>query len=169
MVTYVKIIHFLMWVFLFWVYFQISDVGFVDIKKNQSLVELECQRWASKGINIKYEIRDNRNGYKAGALKEGMKHSYVKQCDYVAIFDADFQPEPDYLWRTVPFLLHNPEVALVQARWKFGNFFSLTVLYFLPLDFPTCVGATLFFTTKCFGSFWLVQESIFKHALLFFF
>ncbi|XP_061975597.1 glucomannan 4-beta-mannosyltransferase 9-like [Populus nigra] len=87
----------------------------------KSLVELECQRWASKGINIKYEIRDNRKGYKAGALKEGMKHSYVKQCDYVAIFDADFQPEPNYLWRTIPFLVHNPEIALVQARWKFVN------------------------------------------------
>lgn len=87
----------------------------------KDLVELECQRWASKGINIKYEIRDNRNGYKAGALKEGMKHSYVKQCDYVAIFDADFQPEPDFLWRTIPFLVHNPDIALVQARWKFVN------------------------------------------------
>ncbi|KAH7512098.1 glucomannan 4-beta-mannosyltransferase 9 isoform X1 [Ziziphus jujuba] len=87
----------------------------------KDLVELECQRWASKGINIKYEIRDNRNGYKAGALKEGMKRSYVKHCDYVAIFDADFQPEPDFLWRTIPFLVHNPELALVQARWKFVN------------------------------------------------
>ncbi|XP_010243535.1 PREDICTED: glucomannan 4-beta-mannosyltransferase 9 [Nelumbo nucifera] len=87
----------------------------------KSLVELECQRWASKGINIRYEIRDNRNGYKAGALKEGMKRSYVRECDYVAIFDADFQPEPDFLWRTIPFLVHNPDIALVQARWKFVN------------------------------------------------
>ncbi|CAI9097833.1 OLC1v1034343C3 [Oldenlandia corymbosa var. corymbosa] len=87
----------------------------------KALVETECQRWASKGVNIKYEIRDNRNGYKAGALKEGLKHSYVKQCDYVAIFDADFQPEPDFLWRTIPFLVHNPQLALVQARWKFVN------------------------------------------------
>lgn len=85
------------------------------------MVSTECQRWASKGINIKYEIRDNRKGYKAGALKEGLTHSYVKQCDFVAIFDADFQPEPDFLWRTIPFLVHNPELALVQARWKFGK------------------------------------------------
>ena len=95
-------------------------------------MELECQRWGSKGINIKYEIRDNRNGYKAGALKEGMKHSYVKQCDYVAIFDADFQPEPDFLWRAVPFLLHNPDIALVQARWKFGIcFFTKYLVLFM--------------------------------------
>ena len=93
----------------------------------QELVQLECQRWASKGVNIKYEVRDNRNGYKAGALKEGMKRSYVKQCDYVAIFDADFQPEPDFLWRTVPFLAHNPELALIQARWKFGNYRYLSL------------------------------------------
>lgn len=86
----------------------------------QDLVVMECQRWASKGINIKYEIRDNRKGYKAGALREGMKHSYVNNCDFVAIFDADFQPEADFLRRTLPFLLHNPKVALVQARWKFG-------------------------------------------------
>ncbi|KAH0980943.1 hypothetical protein GBA52_008120 [Prunus armeniaca] len=50
-----------------------------------------------------------------------MKHSYVKQCDYVAIFDADFQPEPDFLYRTIPFLVHNSDLALVQARWKFVN------------------------------------------------
>ncbi|KAK1324050.1 Glucomannan 4-beta-mannosyltransferase 9 [Acorus calamus] len=98
---------------------QVLDDSTDPVIKN--LVELECQRWASKGINIKYEIRDNRNGYKAGALKEGMKHSYVKECDYIAIFDADFQPEPDYLWRTIPFLLYNPDIALVQARWKFVN------------------------------------------------
>ncbi|CAK8544005.1 unnamed protein product [Lathyrus sativus] len=87
----------------------------------KELVQIECQRWANKGVNIKYEVRDNRNGYKAGALREGMKHSYVKQCDFVAIFDADFQPESNFLWRTVPFLVHNSELALIQARWKFVN------------------------------------------------
>ncbi|KAL1205827.1 putative glucomannan 4-beta-mannosyltransferase 15 [Cardamine amara subsp. amara] len=85
------------------------------------MVNMECGKWASKGINIKCERRDNRNGYKAGALKQGMRHSYVKQCNFIAIFDADFQPEPDYLQRAVPFLIHNSELALVQARWIFVN------------------------------------------------
>ncbi|KAL8159727.1 hypothetical protein V2J09_001264 [Rumex salicifolius] len=98
---------------------QILDDSTDPLIKN--LVETECQRWRSKGVNIKYEIRDNRNGYKAGALKEGMKRSYVKECDFVAIFDADFQPESDYLCRTIPFLVLNPQIALVQARWKFVN------------------------------------------------
>lgn len=96
-------------------------------KKYQELISKECGKWASKDINIKYERRDNRNGYKAGALKHGMRHSYVKQCKYLVIFDADFQPERDYLQRTIPFLLHNPELALVQARWKFGMYTYMTI------------------------------------------
>ncbi|XP_019101299.1 PREDICTED: probable mannan synthase 7 isoform X1 [Camelina sativa] len=88
---------------------------------SKELVKKECERWSKEGVNITFEIRDNRNGYKAGALREGMKHSYVKQCDYVAIFDADFQPDPDFLLRTVPFLIHNPKLALVQGRWEFVN------------------------------------------------
>ncbi|WOH02402.1 hypothetical protein DCAR_0521791 [Daucus carota subsp. sativus] len=87
----------------------------------KELVEVECMKWKGKGINIKYEIRDNRNGYKAGALKEGLKHSYVSQCDFVAIFDADFQPESDFLKRTIPFFVHNHDIGLVQTRWKFVN------------------------------------------------
>ena len=87
----------------------------------QDLVELECKFWASKGKNVKYEVRNNRKGYKAGALKQGMLYDYVQQCDFVAVFDADFQPEPDFLMRTVPYLVHDPRVALVQARWEFGK------------------------------------------------
>lgn len=87
----------------------------------QEMVRLECERWARKGINITYQIREDRKGYKAGALRAGMRHAYVRDCEYVVIFDADFQPDPDYLKRTIPYLVHNPEIALVQARWRFGN------------------------------------------------
>ncbi|KAD1670712.1 hypothetical protein E3N88_42474 [Mikania micrantha] len=92
----------------------------------KEMVEMECEKWASKGINIHYQVRDNRKGYKAGALKEGLKHHYANECEYVAIFDADFQPEPDFLWQTIPFLYHNSELGLVQARWKFGKYPSKT-------------------------------------------
>ncbi|XP_048541551.1 probable glucomannan 4-beta-mannosyltransferase 3 [Triticum urartu] len=87
----------------------------------KDLVELECINWAKKGKNVKYEVRNNREGYKAGALKEGMLHAYVQQCDFLAVFDADFQPEPDFLMRTIPYLARNPQIALVQARWEFVN------------------------------------------------
>ncbi|KAL5209856.1 hypothetical protein ABZP36_005479 [Zizania latifolia] len=88
----------------------------------KDLVELECKDWARKNINIKYEIRDNRKGYKAGALKKGMEHTYAQHCDFIAIFDADFQPDSDFLLKTIPFLVHNPKIALVQTRWEFVNY-----------------------------------------------
>ncbi|XP_066351904.1 probable glucomannan 4-beta-mannosyltransferase 11 isoform X2 [Miscanthus floridulus] len=103
----------------------------------KDLVEMECQRWKSKGVNIKYEVRGNRKGYKAGALKEGLKHDYVKDCEYIAMFDADFQPESDFLLRTIPFLVHNPEIALVQTRWKFVNSYECLLTRFqeMSLDY----------------------------------
>nr|GMD57272.1 glucomannan 4-beta-mannosyltransferase 9-like [Ipomoea batatas] len=89
--------------------------------EKKALVQEECRRWASKGVNIKCENREHRKGYKAGALKDGMNQSYVKLCEYVVIFDADFQPDPDFLYRTIPYLIHNPNLALVQASWTFVN------------------------------------------------
>ncbi|KAH7855010.1 hypothetical protein Vadar_020231 [Vaccinium darrowii] len=87
----------------------------------RALVELECQKWVEKGVEVKYETRNNRNGYKAGALRDGLQKQYVQECEFVVIFDADFQPDKDFLWRTIPYLLENAELGLVQARWKFVN------------------------------------------------
>ncbi|KAL7170227.1 hypothetical protein ACSBR2_035150 [Camellia fascicularis] len=87
----------------------------------RALVELECRKWVEKGVNVKYETRSNRNAYKAGALRDGLQKQYVKDCEFEAIFDADFQPDEDFLWKTIPYLLENPELGLVQARWKFVN------------------------------------------------
>jgi hypothetical protein len=43
------------------------------------MVEIECQRWASKGINITYQIKENKTGYKAGALKELLSYKNVAE------------------------------------------------------------------------------------------
>ncbi|XP_068310778.1 glucomannan 4-beta-mannosyltransferase 2-like [Pyrus communis] len=121
----------------------------------KQMVELECQRWASKGINIRYQIRETRGGYKAGALKEGLKRSYVKHCEYVAIFDADFRPEPDYLRRAIPFLVHNPDIALVQARWRFVNADEclLTRMQEMSLDYHFTVEQEVGSATHAFFGF----------------
>ena len=69
----------------------------------QELVRAECERWAGKGVDVRYEARGGgRRGYKAGALREGMGRAYARGCDLVAVFDADFQPDPDFLRRAVP-------------------------------------------------------------------
>ncbi|KAM5559610.1 glucomannan 4-beta-mannosyltransferase 9-like [Rosa sericea] len=121
----------------------------------KAMVERECQRWASKGINIRYEIRDNRTGYKSGALKEGLNRNYVKNCDYVAIFDADFQPEPDFLCRTIPFFIHNSNIALVQARWRFvnSNECMMTRLQEMSLDYHFTVEQEVGSSTHAFFGF----------------
>nr|GMD93888.1 probable xyloglucan glycosyltransferase 12 [Ipomoea batatas] len=87
----------------------------------QSLIEEEVHKWQKDGVNIVYMHRVNREGYKAGNLKSAMNCSYVKDYEFVAIFDADFQPSPDFLKRTVPYFKDNEELGLVQARWSFVN------------------------------------------------
>ncbi|GMN39861.1 hypothetical protein TIFTF001_009096 [Ficus carica] len=87
----------------------------------QCLIQAEVAKWSQKGINIRYRHREVRTGYKAGNLKSAMSCNYIKDCEFVAIFDADFQPNPDFLKQTVPHFKDNPEVGLVQARWAFVN------------------------------------------------
>ncbi|XP_047313313.1 glucomannan 4-beta-mannosyltransferase 2-like [Impatiens glandulifera] len=121
----------------------------------KEMVEKECKRWGNKGLNIKYQIRENRGGYKAGALKEGLKHDYVKHCEFVAIFDADFRPEPDYLRRALPFLIHNPNIALVQARWRFVNADEclMTRMQEMSLDYHFTVEQEVGSSTHAFFGF----------------
>jgi cellulose synthase/poly-beta-1,6-N-acetylglucosamine synthase-like glycosyltransferase len=68
----------------------------------QWLIKAEVAKWNQKGVNIIYRHRLIRTGYKAGNLKSAMGCDYVKDYEFVTIFDADFQPNPDFLKLTVP-------------------------------------------------------------------
>ncbi len=72
---------------------------------------------AARGINIQHEHRVDRTGYKAGALDAAMDRV---QGEFIAIFDADFVPEPDFLRRTMPYF-KDPKVGVVQTRWGHLN------------------------------------------------
>ncbi|KAL9675288.1 hypothetical protein QQ045_003490 [Rhodiola kirilowii] len=87
----------------------------------QWLIKSEVSKWSQHGINIIYRHRLVRTGYKAGNLKSAMSCDYVKKYEFVAIFDADFQPSADFLKQTVPHFKDNEELGLVQARWAFVN------------------------------------------------
>lgn len=95
-----------------------------------------CQRHAERlrdqGFDVEYRHRTNRRGYKAGALDEAM--ASVKG-EFICIFDADFQPAPDYLLRTIHHFT-DPKVGIVQARWGHRNrdFSLLTRLQAILLD-----------------------------------
>lgn len=73
-----------------------------DDQTAQLLIKEEVQKWQQEGANILYRHRVIRDGYKAGNLKSAMNCNYVKDYEFVAIFDADFQPTPDFLKKTVP-------------------------------------------------------------------
>ncbi|HSK11036.1 MAG TPA: cellulose synthase family protein, partial [Vicinamibacterales bacterium] len=85
--------------------------------ETQEIARLAVQRHAAQGFDIKYLHRDDRTGFKAGALDAGLK---VARGSFVAIFDADFVPQPDFLRRTLPHFAE-PRVAMVQARWTHLN------------------------------------------------
>ncbi|XP_047315231.1 probable xyloglucan glycosyltransferase 6 [Impatiens glandulifera] len=87
----------------------------------QVLIKAEVQKWQQRGIHILYRHRLIRTGYKAGNLKSAMGCEYVKNYEYVAIFDADFQPTPDFLKKTIPYFKGHNDLALVQTRWTFVN------------------------------------------------
>ncbi|RPI11805.1 MAG: glycosyltransferase, partial [Acidobacteriales bacterium] len=73
--------------------------------------------YRAAGHPIEYVHRNNREGYKAGALQEGLK---TASGELIAIFDADFVPPPDFLARTVHFFT-DPGVGVVQTRWAYMN------------------------------------------------
>jgi cellulose synthase/poly-beta-1,6-N-acetylglucosamine synthase-like glycosyltransferase len=82
-----------------------------------AFAEALVERYHAMGYPIEYHHRDNRHGFKAGALQEGLK---TATGEFVAIFDADFCPPTDFLMRTVHFF-SDPGVGVVQTRWSYLN------------------------------------------------
>ena len=74
-------------------------------------------KFKGKGYNISLIRRKDRAGYKAGALKEGLK---TAEGELIAIFDADFLPQEKFLRKTVA-LFKDPTVGMVQTRWDHLN------------------------------------------------
>lgn len=73
--------------------------------------------WQQRGCPITHVHRTHREGYKAGALQNGMN---ITSSELLAVFDADFVPRADFLRRAVPYM-EDSSVGMVQARWKHLN------------------------------------------------
>ena len=84
------------------------------------------------GLDIQHIRRENRVGFKAGALKEGLK---IAKGEFIAIFDADFLPKPCWLEKTVLYF-KDPEIGVVQTRWGHinRNYSTLTKVQAFALD-----------------------------------
>ncbi len=94
---------------------ELLDVQVLDDSTDETCeVARACvERHAAQGMPIVYIHRSNREGYKAGALENGLKTS---RGEFVAIFDADFLPEPDFLRRTIPYFMNPDGGAKIWRR-----------------------------------------------------
>ena len=88
-----------------------SDDETIDI------VSRKVHEYQLKGYDICHIRRDERSGYKAGALAYGTK---LAKGEYIAIFDADFLPDPQFIRKTIPYF-QNEKIGVVQTKWTYIN------------------------------------------------
>jgi cellulose synthase/poly-beta-1,6-N-acetylglucosamine synthase-like glycosyltransferase len=86
--------------------------------ETKEYVDESVARYKKQGVLISVIRRINRIGYKAGALENALKYT---KAEYVAIFDADFVPNPDFLKKAIPFFISNKKIGFVQGRWTHLN------------------------------------------------
>ncbi len=95
------------------------DIQVLDDSTDETkfVAKTAVQRWAADGYPIEYLHRHHREGFKAGALQAGLSRA---RGEIVAIFDADFRPNPDFLYQTIHYFT-DAKVGVVQARWTYRN------------------------------------------------
>jgi len=100
--------------------------------ETQEICRAKVAELAAAGVDIKYIRRDDRTGFKAGALENGLK---TARGEFVLVYDADFLPSPDILHRTVHYFTDD-NVGMVQVRWGHvnRNYSRLTQVQALMLD-----------------------------------
>ena len=129
------------------------DIQVLDDSTDETQeVAADCvERYRQLGIPISYIHRDNREGFKAGALQEGLKSA---RGEFVAIFDADFIPPADFLRRTVPYFV-DEKLAMVQTRWSYINrhYSALTEVEAILLDGHFVIEHSSRFRTGLFFNF----------------
>jgi len=110
------------------------EIQVLDDSTDNTVIETAKQIEALKttGLDISHIRRTNRQGFKAGALKEGLE---IAKGDFIAIFDADFLPAPDWLKKTVIYF-KDDEIGVVQTRWGHINrdYSTLTKIQAFALD-----------------------------------
>ena len=112
---------------------------------------LRCGPARDKTVQIEHVRRTDRRGFKAGALEYGLNSATG---EFVAIFDADFIPPPNFLRQTIPYF-YEPEVGCVQTRWGHVNpeTSPLTKAQALGIDGHFIVEQTARHTIKAFLNF----------------
>ncbi len=105
-----------------------------DSTDKTTAIALACvEQYRRQGFDIELVRRPDRTGFKAGNLKNGLESAAG---ELIAIFDADFVPQPDFLRLTVPYFVADPRLGFVQTRWGHINrdYSSLTAAQAMGLD-----------------------------------
>ena len=82
------------------------------------VIERKVKQWQEKGVDVQQIRRADRKGFKAGALQYGLS---IAKGEFIAIFDADFVPQPDFLKNSVPHFEQDEKIGVVQTRWGHIN------------------------------------------------
>ncbi len=110
------------------------DIQLLDDSTDETVevARILVERYAALGNPVTYLHRNNREGFKAGALAQGLKTS---KGEFVAIFDANFVPPPDFLLNCIHHFT-DPKVGMVQTRWTHinRNYSVLTQVEAILLD-----------------------------------
>jgi cellulose synthase/poly-beta-1,6-N-acetylglucosamine synthase-like glycosyltransferase len=110
------------------------DIQVLDDSRDETVnvARRLVDHYAAEGHSISYFHRTNRTGFKAGALQEGLKFA---KGEFIAIFDADFVPPPDFLLRIIHHFT-DPRIGMVQTRWTHinRNYSFLTEVEAILLD-----------------------------------
>ena len=111
------------------------EIQLLDDSTDESfeIARKKVDYYHQRGIDIKQIRRPERKGFKAGALEYGLREA---KGEYVAIFDADFVPFPDFLKKTIPHFLLDDKIGVVQAKWDHLNkdYSILTKMQAFALD-----------------------------------
>ena len=111
------------------------EIQVLDDSTDESVLQTKDQieELRANGLDIIHITRVNRKGFKAGALKEGLK---IAKGEFIAIFDADFLPKPNWLLKTIPYF-KDEQIGVVQTRWGHinRNYSMLTKVQAFALDF----------------------------------
>lgn len=96
------------------------NIKILDDSNDETVQEIDeiVNEYRVKGINLEVLRRDNRTGFKPGALQIALENTPE---DYIAIFDADFIPAQDFLSRTIPYLIIDDTLGIIQTRWTHLN------------------------------------------------
>ena len=100
--------------------------------ETSEIILKKVEALSDSGLHIKFIHREHRTGYKAGALEHGLR---LANGEFIAIFDADFIPEADFLKKTIAYF-SDPSIGVVQTRWAHINrdYSLLTQLQAFGLD-----------------------------------